>query len=176
MRTVGKSVAILTLGAMATLTVWAPVRAQERPGPRIPIAVADFDYADTSGELRNQEAEHQARLRAFASGLRSALDQDARYQTVALACRQPPCTAGRSDGPELVEQARSAGARLLLYGGFQKMSTLIQFAKVQVVDIEANKVLLDRLISFRGDTDEAWEHAQRFVIREIKTAKLVSEQ
>jgi len=35
--------------------------------PPIPIAVADFDYFDTSGEPTNQKAEHQARLQAFAA-------------------------------------------------------------------------------------------------------------
>jgi hypothetical protein len=36
-----------------------------------------------------------------------------------------------------------------------------------VIDIEANKLLFDRLISFRGDTDEAWQRAERFLVREL---------
>jgi len=151
----------------------APCRGQQLPPARIPIAVADFDYADASGEVRNQAAAHDARLRAFVGALRSALGQDARYQVVALECREPPCTAGRlAAGGELIERARAAGARLLLYGGIQKMSTLISHGKVQVVDVAADKLLFDRLMSFRGDSEEAWEHALRFLVRDLASANL----
>ena len=68
---------------------------------------------------------------------------------------------------EIVASARAAGAKRLLYGGIQKMSALIQNAKVQVVDIEDNKVTFDRLITFRGDTDESWQRAERFIARDL---------
>ena len=107
--------------------------------------------------------------------LRADLGQDGRYRTVNLECQQPPCTAGQSAGATLVESAHAAGARLLLYGGIQKMSTLIQHSKVQVVDLETNKLVFDRLISFRGDTDESWQRAERFLVRELKSANLISQ-
>src|SRR5262249_49175922 len=153
----------------------APSSGQDGPAPRIPIAIADFDYTDTSGEVRNQKAEHDARLRAFVSALRAALEHDARYQVVVLECPEPPCTAGRLAAAELIDRARAGGAKLLLYGGIQKMSSLIQNGKAQVVDLEADKLLFDRLISFRGDTDESWAHAQRFLLRELKNANLLSQ-
>lgn len=165
---------ILSL-AVAMVLSSAPSSGQDGPAPRIPIAVADFDYVDTSGEVRNQEAEHAARLRAFVDALRAALAQDARYQVVALECPEPPCTAGRLAATELIERARAAGAKLLLYGGIQKMSSLIQNGKAQVVDLQADRLLFDRLISFRGDTDDSWAHAQRFLLRELKNANLLSQ-
>ena len=75
----------------------------------------------------------------------------------------------------LVESARAAGARFLLYGGIQKMSTLIQHSKVQVVDLQTNKLVFDRLISFRGDTDESWQRAERFLVRELRSVNLLSQ-
>ena len=124
--------------------------------------------------MRNQQAEHEARLRAFVDMLRADLEQDGHYRIVTLECRQSPCTAGQSDAASLVESARAAGARLLLYGGIHKMSTLIQHVKVQVVDLQTNKLVFDRLISFRGDTDESWQHAGRFLVRDLRSAKLGS--
>ena len=56
---------------------------------------------------------------------------------------------------------------MLLIGGIQKMSTLVQWVKVQTIDIEANRMVLDKLLTFRGDTHEAWQHAEAFVAREI---------
>jgi Protein of unknown function (DUF2380) len=161
--------------AGTVLAALAPAHGEELAAQRIPIAVADLDYADTSGEVRNQQAEHEARLRAFVDRLRADLEQDGRYRTVTLECGQSPCTAGRSGGTSLVESARAAGARLLLYGGIQKMSTLVQYSKVQVVDLQANKLVFDRLISFRGDTDESWQHAERFLVRELRSANLLSQ-
>ena len=122
-----------------------------RPPPRgaktrraIPIAIADFDYTDTSGEPIDQQAEHQARLQAFVGAIRAALEQDGRYRVVTLACRQPPCTAANLPPAELLARASAAGAKRLLYGGIHKMSTLVQNAKVQMVDIENDKLTFDR--------------------------------
>jgi hypothetical protein len=68
---------------------------------------------------------------------------------------------------ELLARASAAGAKRLLYGGIHKMSTLVQNAKVQMVDIENDKLTFDRLITFRGDTDESWQRAERFITRDL---------
>jgi hypothetical protein len=153
--------------AAAMLVLAAPSWADGPTATRIPIAVADFDYTDTSGEAGNQRAEHAARLEAFARMIRIDLADSGKYRVVALACAPPPCSAGRTQPAILLEDARRAGARLLLYGGIQKMSTLIQFAKSQVVDVDADKLVFDRLITFRGDSDEAWRRAEQFLVGEL---------
>src|SRR5262249_34049039 len=62
-RAVARSRPSYTFGLVGTiLTVVAPAYGQTLDAKRIPIAVADLDYADTSGEVRNQQAEHEARL------------------------------------------------------------------------------------------------------------------
>jgi uncharacterized protein DUF2380 len=153
---------VLGLGVLLTLS---SARSEEVKAP--PIAVADFDYFDTSGEPTNQQAEHQARLQAFADAIRADLARDGRYRVVTLSCPQARCAAAELPPAELLEKARLAGANRLLYGGIQKMSTLIQNAKVQVVDIAENKLRFDRLITFRGDTDESWQRAERFIVRDL---------
>jgi hypothetical protein len=155
---------VLGLGVFLTLS---SARSEEVKAPPIPIAVADFDYFDTSGEPTNQQAEHQARLQAFADAIRADLERDGRYRVVTLSCPQTRCAAAELAPAELLEKARAAGANRLLYGGIQKMSTLIQNAKVQVVDIAENKLRFDRLITFRGDTDESWQRAERFIVRDL---------
>jgi hypothetical protein len=133
----------------------------------IPIAVLDLDYLDTSGEVRDQREEHQRRLRHFTEALRSDLAQSGKYRIIVPECPAAPCSAAASELSELIAQARRAGAKMLLIGGIQKMSTLVQWVKVQTVDVEANRIVLDKLLTFRGDTDEAWRHAEAFVAREV---------
>lgn len=67
---------------------------------------------------------------------------------------------------DLVAAARNADAQILVFGGIHKMSTFITWGSVQVVDVRQRQLLLSRLFSFRGDTDEAFRRAAKF-IREI---------
>ena len=46
------------------------------------------------------------------------------------------------------------------------MSTLIR-AKVQAVDLQTEKLVFDRLLTFRGDTEDAWRRAEVFVAEQM---------
>src|SRR5262245_16482691 len=134
---------------------------------KIPIAVAEFDYRDSSGEPEDQRAKHAAQLESFANSVRAGLESSGKYRVVPLTCEPAPCRAGDLDAEALIAAAHKAGARQLLFGGIHKMSTLVQFAKVQVIDLKLDKLIFERLLTFRGDNDDAWDHAQRFVVRDI---------
>lgn len=140
----------------------------EEQAAGIPAVVADFDYYDTSGEALDQSAQHAARVKDFANLLRDELAAHGRYRILPLICPEPACSAGRMDATELMQAARRSGARLVVYGGIHKESTLVQWAKVEVVDLDDNKLLLDRLFSFRGDTDEAFRRAAAFICQSLE--------
>lgn len=159
--------AMLGSAVCAILMLAAPSRGDDPQVRPVSIAVAEFDYIDTSGEVREQRATHEARLQAFARTIRSDLAGSGKYRVVTLSCAPAPCSASRTDPATLLAEARRAGAKLLLYGGLHKMSTLIQNSLVQVVDVDADKLVFDRLISFRGDSDEAWQRAERFLVGEL---------
>ena len=113
------------------------------------IALDDFSYTDTSAEPANQTAAHDRRLAAFMAALRRDISADGRYRLA----------------PSVQE-----GAAFKVIGGIQKTSTLVQWAKVAVIDVGAKKVVMDKLYTFRGDNDEAWERAEIFVSREVMGA------
>lgn len=136
-------------------------------GQATPAAVVDFNYVDTSGEPSDQSAVHQARLAAFMRSLRDDLVRSRKFKLVSLTCAPDPCSIAQTQPAEILEAARGAGARLLLFGGIHKESTLIQWAKVQAVDLKADKPILDRLFTFRGDTDEAWRRAEAFIAGQV---------
>jgi hypothetical protein len=139
----------------------------------IPIAVLEFDYLDTSGEIRDQAATHSALLEQFVGMLRKDLQASRRYQVVSMTCELDPCSITQTDPSQLLEAARRAGAKLLLFGGIHKMSTLVQWAKAQVVEVEADKLVFDRLLTFRGDDAGAWRHAEGFLAKELISQTLV---
>ncbi|MGO9673489.1 MAG: DUF2380 domain-containing protein [Methylocella sp.] len=131
------------------------------------IAVIDFDYLDTSGEERDQRKEHEARLSAFMGALRTDFATGAKFKVVTPICQPEPCSLGGTMVPKLLAAARDAGADIVLIGGVHKMSTLVQWAKVEAIDAKTGGVLFDKLFTFRGDTDDAWRRAEAFIFEEI---------
>ena len=115
----------------------------------IGVAMDDFSYTDTSAEPADQTVAHERRLAAFMAALRRDIGADHRYRLVSSA---------------------QDGAAFNVIGGIQKTSTLVQWAKVAVIDVGAKKLVMDKLYSFRGDNDESWERAEIFVSREIIAA------
>jgi hypothetical protein len=159
------AVTIAALGAAAALA--CPMRLSAAP---LTIAVADFDYIDTSGEVKDQRAAHQARMAQFAELLRAKLGADGQFQVMPLACAEPPCTPINMQPDRFIAASRSSSARYIVYGGIHKTSTLVQWGDIELLDLEANKLLLKRTVTFRGDTDEAFSRAAAFVSETVKEA------
>jgi hypothetical protein len=159
-----RAVTIAALTACGVLS-WGGMAA-ERPSM---IAVADFGYQDSSGEMRDQTAGHAARLHVFDDAFRQDLQASAALRVIRLPCaEQPDCAENIANPTLLAAKAKAAGASLLAFGGIHKMSTLVQFAKLDVVDLRSNRVVFERLYTFRGDSEDAWQHAERFVAREAE--------
>lgn len=131
------------------------------------LAIAEMDYVDTSGEVIDQSADHRRRLRAFEDSLRSDLTASGKLRSVVLDCPPNACSIGDIAASQLIGKAQSAGADFLLISALHKVSTLVQWAKFDMIDVKANKLSFERLVSFRGDNDEAWRRAEAFMVRDI---------
>ena len=70
--------------------------------------------------------------------------------------------------------ASQAGAQILIIGGIHKMSTLVQLARTAAIDTTSQRVVFRKFFTFRGDNDEAWQRAERFVSEEIRDQLLES--
>jgi hypothetical protein len=153
------------LGALALiggLLGFAAARAETAP-QGIGLAVADFSFLDTSGEPADQAAVHARRLEDFMASLRQELAADGRFRLLPV--------AENGGTPEaLLQAAAAAGAKYLVIGGIHKMSTLVQFAKVDAIDIAADRVVFSKLFTFRGDDDQAWTRAESFVSQDLRAA------
>jgi hypothetical protein len=154
---------LVTIAALVSTTSSATEGGKIAPDTT--IAVVDFDYRDTSGEERDQRQVHEARLRDFMTALRG--DFAARGKiVVSLKCDPAPCSTA-TPASDLLRAAREAGASVLLVGSIQKMSTLVQWAKAEAIDTTSERIVLDRLFTFRGDNDESWRRAERFIADEF---------
>ena len=161
--------AVAAVGLAAAL---AGSRAQADTAPIEPaaLAVLNLDYVDTSGEPRDQTAAHQRRAADFVSALQRDLASNGQYRIVPLSCGAAPCELEMSPA-DIQKAARAVGAKLVLIGGVHKMSSLVQWAKIQIADEEQGRIVFDRLLTFRGDTDEAWQKAELFLVRDILQSK-----
>jgi uncharacterized protein YciI len=149
------------VAAIALSTALLPVpRAGAAP---VAIAIASFDYTDSSGEPRDQTAAHAARLKMLQAEIADTLRRSGRFAPAALHCGKPPCSAEDLDGPDMQGAAKAQDARFVVFGGVHKMSTLIQWGQVEVMNTATGAPALSRTVTFRGDSDEAWHHAADYI-------------
>ena len=144
-----------------------PVRPAGAQGEPPIMAVAEIQYVDTSGEVADQSADHLRRLRQFEASLRTDLAASGKVQNVALDCPPNACSVGDISADQLLDKAQAAGAAYLLVGSIHKLSTLVQWARFDIVEVKTRNAVFNRLVTFRGDSDKAWAHAASFVAREI---------
>lgn len=130
------------------------------------VAVPALDFADSSGEPRDQKAEHAARLAAFVEALRAGLDASGRVRAVVPDCAGP-CSPAKTPFAEMAAAARAKGAHLLLAGRVHKVSTLIGEVRLALIDLDGDRTLCDRRLTYRGDTDDAWSRAAEFAVEDV---------
>jgi hypothetical protein len=143
------------------------------PGQALAVSVDDFNYVDTSNEPTDQTAVHQTRLQIFMTALRDDVTADPRFELVPSSCASNCPT----DGPALRDQLRAAsqaGSQILIIGIVHKLSTLVQVVRIAAVDTTAQRVVFRKYFQFRGDNDEAWLRAERFVSEEVRRRLLES--
>ena len=145
----------------------SPVRQSRAQGEVPVLAVAEIQYIDTSGEVIDQTADHFRRLREFEASLRADLAASGKMRSAVLDCPPNACSVGDVDADVLLGKAQAAGAGFLLIASVHKMSTLVQWAKFDLVDVKTRNVVFNRLVTFRGDDDKAWRRAESFIAREI---------
>jgi TolB-like protein len=156
---------LINMRLKSSLLMGAVLLARSLPAQAAPqiVAVADFDYVDSSGEPANQQAAHAQRLDALKAEIIASLTQSGHFTGVALNCAKPPCSAGNLDQDDISKWAHAQNAQFVVFGGVHKISTLIQWGQVEVMNTATGKAVASRTVTFRGDSDDAWRHAADYV-------------
>jgi hypothetical protein len=142
-------------------------------GHALAVSVDDFNYIDTSNEPIDQTAVHEKRLRAFMTALRDDVTADRRFELVPSSCALNCPTEGPALGDRL-RAAFQAGAQILIIGIVHKRSTLVQLVWTVAIDTTSQRVVFRKFFTFRGDNDEAWQRAERFISEEVRDRLLES--
>nr|WP_163502111.1 DUF2380 domain-containing protein [Halomonas socia] len=137
------------------------------------LALAHFDFRDTSGEVHDQSAEHEARLTSLNETLHAGLAGNPEVALVDLTCEMERCTHRSPGLAALAGQAKAAGAQYLLIGEIHKVSTLIGRGDLAVLDLNDNNTFAcEQRLSYRGDSDEAWQRMAQYTLRHIEESCL----
>lgn len=151
-------------GAFIFVFIQSGLRAEEaKPA----LALSGFFLLDTSGEQRDQTVEHNARLARFDDIMHDELSNSGKFSLVTMKCPQPRCTAQDMTLAQLLQSAKDAGARFLVIGAVEKMSTLVLWLRPEVYDVASGQMVFNRLLTFRGDNDEAWQRAAHYAAKEV---------
>jgi hypothetical protein len=161
----GESMAAKISAGLFLLVAFAASAAGAEPASAT-LYLVPFGFLDTSGEPRDQTADHADRLSAMMRDLGTELQSKAGYRIAAPAAGASTCPTGESTC--ILDQARTAGADLVLAGAVQKVSTMATSLWVGVFEARGGKRVFYRQLTFRGDTDDAWRHATSFLVREIE--------
>jgi hypothetical protein len=176
MRHASLSRAIATAGLLTSLFLGSSLisdASAATAGHALTVSVDDFRYIDTSNEPTDQMAVHQERLRAFMTALRDDVTADRRFELTPSSCASSCPTEGPALGDRL-RAASQAGTQILIIGIVQKISTLVQNVLTVAVDTTSQRVVFKKFFTFRGDDDEAWQRAERFVSAEVRERLLES--
>jgi hypothetical protein len=161
--TIMRSLAVIVL---LSLTGLAPVSAAEPPR----LAVFDFEMIDTSlpGEVYGPRADEHDRLLRTAEQLRKELGESGKFQVLDIspvnaAAHQSNLQACGRCGVKLAQQLN---ADLEITGVVQKVSNLILNINVYLRDVHTGRLVTAASVDMRGNTDESWSRATRYLIRE----------
>ncbi len=161
---------LLGLAAALVLTLAA---AQEQT-PSTPVAlVLDVEvYGDLGGA--EYEAQHAKRAPAASDRLRARLQEAGLYTVLShqdvlatMREKQREQYLHRCNGCEL-DLGRSLGAQVVVVPWIFRVSNLILTLHCEVRDVRSGAVLFKRALDFRGDNDQAWDRAIRYLVGEMR--------
>jgi hypothetical protein len=120
------------------------------------------------GEMHGKRADEQERLMRVGDQVRKELGESGKFRVVDIA---PVNVAAHQSNLQAcggcdVEMARQLGADLEITGVVQKVSNLILNIMIYVRDAHTGGLVAAVNADMRGNTDESWSRATRYLIRE----------
>jgi hypothetical protein len=148
------------------LTGSAPLRAAEPPR----LAVFDLEMIDNSldGQMYGTRADERDRLSRTGDQLRKELGESGKFQILDIS---PVNAAAHQSNLQAcggcdVKLAQQLGADLEMTGTVQKVSNLILNINIYMRDVRTGRLVAAASVDMRGNTDESWSRATRYLIRE----------
>jgi hypothetical protein len=151
---------------LLTFAVAVQIRAAEPPR----LAVFDFEMIDTSlqGQVYGPREDERDRLLRTADQIRKELGESGKFQILDIS---PVNAAAHQSNLQAcggcdVKLAQELNADLEITGVVQKVSNLILNINVYLRDVHTSRLVTAASVDMRGNTDESWSRATRYLIRE----------
>ncbi|MDB6086006.1 MAG: rhodanese [Gammaproteobacteria bacterium] len=153
-----------------------PAAPQSPTDSKLPkLIVLDIEL---TGDLGGPEfaAEHEARLKAESARLRQDLERTGLYRILDTAGAQATIDRLRSQQAYLhdcngcdLEIGRELGSDLVLVAWVDRVSGLILTLTYEIHDVKSGQITARKSFDFRGDNDNAWNHAIDYMVRDLKS-------
>ena len=150
-------------------------RAQAQTGPFAALPTLVMPDIDLLEDHPNPAlaGDNARRVQAVSQQLREGLAQAGLYRLVDPAPAQPTIDKLRATYAHLYDCngcaqtiGIAAGSDLVLMGWVQKVSELILNLNVELREVSSDRVLLNKSVDLRGNTDESWFRAARYMLRD----------
>jgi hypothetical protein len=156
------------LGAFVTIVLASLTSAGATEPQR--LAVFDFEMIDTSlpGQFYGSSTDERERLLKVGEQLRKELGESGNFQILDIS---PVNAAAHQSNLQAcggcdVKLAQQLNADLEITGVVQKVSNLILNINVYLRDVHTGRLVAVASVDMRGNTDESWSRATRYLIRE----------
>lgn len=124
--------------------------------------------------VTGDKAENEAKITKFTEHLRNELNDKTRFNIITDATSLEKLDAA-NDSMDLqncngceMKLAKELGASLVVMPNVFRMSHLISTLHVEFKDVETGKLIKRKSYDFRGNTDQAWERAIKYAVRDLK--------
>lgn len=135
--------------------------------------VLDIEITGDSSVKGDQE-DNIHKIKKFSEHLRTELDDKTTFSVVTDETAVEATTAFQDElnvlscnGCEMA-MAEKYDAGLVMVPYVFRMSHLISTLHVEVKDVASGNVIKKKAFDFRGNTDQAWERAIRYAVRDLK--------
>ncbi len=161
---------LLLLVALA-IAFGARARAADAAPPT--LAMIGFELLEDHPDPSRHEAQ-QARLKMIEAEFRAQIGQRGLYTLVDNAPHQALIDRVRSAvefvyrcPPCVDEIGAGMGTRYVAVGWVQKVSNLILNVNIEIREVASKRVALVKSVDMRGNNDESWIRAIRFLVRDM---------
>ncbi|RTL78638.1 MAG: DUF2380 domain-containing protein [Hyphomicrobiales bacterium] len=159
-------------GAQETQGVQGAQGAQgaDRAPPPIRLAVFDMELDDftAGGPIAGESPAETARLQRMTGLARELLAQSGLFELVDTRAAAGPMVAGhwlrKCNGCD-ADAAAALGAQMSFVGFFRKISVMEQTLELRIRDARTGALVHVSQTDLRGETDESWSRALKFLIR-----------
>jgi PQQ-dependent catabolism-associated CXXCW motif protein len=152
----------------------APTSRDPGTSPSPKLVVLDLEL---TGDLGGPEftAEHDARLKTESARLRQDLERTQLYTVLDNAPAQGTIDRLKSQQAYLhdcngcdLEVGRQLNADMVMVAWVNRVSGLILTLTYEIHDVKTGQIAARKSYDFRGDSDNAWNHAIDYMVRDIK--------